>query len=682
MKGGSTMKHTKKILSVLLVALIIIGVMPFSAFAASENTPKEEVVYINLKADGSVKEINVVNIFDLDKNGQIIDYGKYESLRNMTTTDKIGYSGETVTIDAKKGKLYYEGKLDSNVMPWNIAIKYYMDGKEYKASEVAGKSGNLKITINITENTNCIGNFFEGYALQASVTLDTKKCSNITSDGATIANVGSNKQLTYTILPNKGADIEITAQATDFEMSAIAINGIKLNLAIEIDDATIRAKIDEIISAVNDLDEGAGELNDGAKELYVGTTLLKDKVGELYTGAGALNGGVGELSSGLAGITTKNQELLNGAYAAFEGLCSASETILNAELTKNGLQSVSLTPETYATVLTELFKTMDADKVYATAYNKALAEVTAQVESQVDALYAGYIDQNADAIYLAYIQSQADTLYAQVAAQAVLEQLVASGYTEQQAVAYLQTSEGQVVVAEAVGAMTDEQKQQIITTAVQNLTDDQKTQIKSGAVASLTDEQKTQIRKGYIDQMMKSKEVTEQITAAVTAANSAAASVAELKGQLDNYSLFYTGLKEYTSAVSDAANGANTLKLNMDTLYTNVGTLKTSVGELNDGVKTLYDGTATLKNGTGEFVKETDGIEDEVGGEVDKMITEATGSDEEITSFVSDKNTNVDAVQFVIQTEAIEMEESVDTEPVVVEKLTFWQKLLRLFGLY
>lgn len=64
------------------------------------------------------------------------------------------------------------------------------------------------------------------------------------------------------------------------------------------------------------------------------------------------------------------------------------------------------------------------------------------------------------------------------------------------------------------------------------------------------------------------------------------------------------------------------------------------------------------------------------------MITEATGSDEEITSFVSDKNTNVDAVQFVIQTEAIEMEESVDTEPVVVEKLTFWQKLLRLFGLY
>ena len=676
------MKHTKRIISVLLIASLIIGVMPFSAFAASENTPKEEVVYINLNADGSVKEINVVNIFNLDKDGQIIDYGKYENLRNMTTTDKIGYSGETVTIDAKAGKLYYEGKLDSNVMPWNIAIRYYMDGKEYKASDIAGKSGNLKITMKITENTNCIGNFFEGYALQASVTLDTEKCSNIKADGATVANVGSNKQLTYTILPNKGADIEITAKATDFEMSAIAINGIKLNLAIDIDDAEIQSKIDEIIGAVNDLDEGAGDLKDGAEDLYKGTTLLNDKVGELYTGVGALNSGATELYNGLTAITSKNKELLSGAYEAFKGLCSASETILNTELTKNGLQAVTLTPETYAAVLTDLLKTMDADAVYNMAYNKALAEVTAQVEAQADTLYAGYVEQNANTIYLAYVQSQADTLYAQVAAQAVMEQLIANGYNEQQAMAYLQTPEGQALIAQAVAAMTDEQKQQIITTAVANLTDEQKTQIKAGAVQSLTDDQKTQIKNGYIEQTMKSKEVTDQITAAVAAANTAAASVTELKGQLDNYSLFYEGLKSYTSAVSDTASGANTLKINMDTLYANVGTLKTSVGELNDGVKSLFDGTTELKNGTGEFVKETAGIETEVSGEIDSMITEATGSDVEVTSFVFEKNTNVDSVQFVIQTEAIEIAEVINAEPVVEEKLNFWQKLLRLFGLY
>jgi hypothetical protein len=65
---------------------------------------------------------------------------------------------------------------------------------------------------------------------------------------------------------------------------------------------------------------------------------------------------------------------------------SASETILNAELTDCGLQAVALTPESYAAVLTELLKAMDADSVYNTAYNKALNEVTAQVEALADTI--------------------------------------------------------------------------------------------------------------------------------------------------------------------------------------------------------------------------------------------------------------------------------------------------------
>lgn len=676
------MRHTKRIISVLLAVLFITGLFPIFAFAESESTPKEEVVYINLNTDGSVKEINVVNIFDLDEDGKIIDYGKYESLRNMTTTDKIGYSGEKVTIDAKAGKLYYEGKLDSNVMPWDITIRYYLDGKEYSGEEIAGKSGDLKITMKITENTKCIGNFFKDYALQASFTLDTKKCSNIHAEGATVANVGRDKQITYTILPNKGANTEITAHVTDFEMNGITVNGVKLNLSIEIDDAEIQSKIDEIIGAVNDLDDGAAELSHGSKEIYDGTMLLKDKTGELYSGVGALNSGIADLSDGLAALASKNDELTNGAYSTFQGLCTASETILNAELTKNGLPSVTLTPETYSSALAELLKAMDADSVYNTAYNKALEEVTVQVEAQADALYTGYIDANADSIYLSYVQSQADVLYSQVAAKAVMEQLTAGGYTQEQATAYLQTAEGKALIAQAVGAMTDEQKQLIISAAVENLTDEQKTQIKSGALACLTDEQKSQIKNGYIDQAIKSKEVTDRITAAVAAANTAAASVAELKAQLDNYGIFYEGLKSYTAAVSNAANGADTLKINMDVLYTNVGTMKISVGELNNGVNALFDGTTELKDGTEEFAGHTSGMYNEVSAEIDSMVSSALGSDDEITSFVSEKNTNVEAVQFVIKTDAIEVPVSVDTQPAAEEKLNFWQKLLRLFGLY
>ena len=122
---------------------------------------------------------------------------------------------------------------------------------------------------------------------------------------------------------------------------------------------------------------------------------------------------------------------------------------------------------------------------------------------------------------------------------------------------------------------------------VAQLTDEQKEQILQGAIASLTDEQKAQIRAAYIQQLMASDDMTSQINAAVAAAGDAAKQVAELKGQLDRYDAFYQGLLDYTAAVSDAAAGAKTLKLNLDTLSANTGTLRLSVGELNEAVQKL-----------------------------------------------------------------------------------------------
>ena len=164
--------------------------------------------------------------------------------------------------------------------------------------------------------------------------------------------------------------------------------------------------------------------------------------------------------------------------------------------------------------------------------------------------------------------------------------------------------------------------------------------------------------------------------------SAAAKQVSELKGQLDNYGAFYQGLLDYTAAVSDAAAGAKTLKLNMNTLYSNTGTLRLSVGELNDAVGQLYGGTKNLAGGTSEFALKTSDIDTQISDEIDSMTSSFTGSDAEAVSFVSDKNTNVDSVQFVIKTAAIEKAEAAVGDATEEEPLTFWQKLLRLFGLY
>ncbi len=61
------------------------------------------------------------------------------------------------------------------------------------------------------------------------------------------------------------------------------------------------------------------------------------------------------------------------------------------------------------------------------------------------------------------------------------------------------------------------------------------------------------------------------------------------------------------------------------------------------------------------------------------MIDSVSGGDYETVSFVSDKNGNVEAVQFVIKTSAIEKEEETMETATDDEKLSVWQKFIKLF---
>ena len=175
------MKNYNKIIAVAMAGAIC-GSTAFSSIslAATKSSEKEEVIYANLTSSGDIEKIYAVNIFE-DKD--IVDYGVYETVKNMNTMDKINYSNGKITIQNSEDKLYYQGIMKQNTeMPWTIKVRYKLDGVEYAPSELAGKSGKLEISISIKENKNCKKNFFENYALQTVVQLDTNLCENIKSD--------------------------------------------------------------------------------------------------------------------------------------------------------------------------------------------------------------------------------------------------------------------------------------------------------------------------------------------------------------------------------------------------------------------------------------------------------------------------------------------------------------------
>lgn len=105
---------------------------------------------------------------------------------------------------------------------------------------------------------------------------------------------------------------------------------------------------------------------------------------------------------------------------------------------------------------------------------------------------------------------------------------------------------------------------------------------------------------------------------------------------------------------------------------------ESGVASLTDGAAELDNGAAELKDGTAEFRSETADIDSEIEDEIDQMIEEFSGKDYVPPSFVSDLNTNVEAVQFAFQTDPISVEEE-NVEEAEEEQENFWDKVKGLF---
>lgn len=663
------------ILALLLSCALTVTMSPLSAEA--KGTQKEEVIYADLAGDGSVREINAVNSFSLENGGTITDYGDYESIRNMTTTDEIEYTGDRVTVTTDSSDFYYEGRMSDNTLPWNISIGYVLDGKQITASELAGKSGELEITMNITDNPLCEGNFSEAFGLQVTFLLDSEKASDIRAEEATIANAGKNRQLTYMILPGSEKEISIKCSVVDFEMDRISVNGVRMNFDISIDEDEIDRKLDEVTRAVGSLRGGAQKLSGGMSELELSAGKLYSASKLLNDGIGRLSSGMGSLQMGLKQLTSQNDVLTSTAWKAFDSLCFASEIKINQFLREKGMDSVTVTPDTYDKVLDGLLEKIDREGAYRQAREAAYAKVSADANKNADRICGEYIRTNADSIYLEYVKGMENELYTGAAELVAKESLMEQGLSREQAEKYLQTDEGRALTARILSQMTGEQKASVLSGAVSSLTEAQKKTILEAAQSSLTQAQRDEIVRVYIEKMMTSEEVTSKINEAVREVDEAAAAVSEVKGDLDGYRSFCLGLEQYTGAVSKAEASAEELKSGFSELLAGSDSFKNSMKKLAEGAGELSGGAAELAEGTGKL--EEAASKEGISEEIDAIVSDMTGKGYATESFTSAKNTSVKSVQFVIRADGISEEEQEPAPAPLKEKKTFLEKLADLF---
>ena len=663
------MKTSKRTTAILLAALLILSTTvpalaasggtaadaaaaepsasPGETTAAGDGEPseKEEVIYVTLDASGELVSAYAVNSFP---GGEINDYGDYDSVRVLNTGDEIEYEDGVVNITTDAKRIYYQGGLKKVELPWDISLTYRLDGKAVTAEEIAGKSGEVEIRFTVTQNEECAGTFYDDYALQASFTLPGDVFGDISAPDATVAAVGADRQLTYTLLPGEGIDTLITATAESFSLPAVSINGIHLNLNVDVNSDGIKDQVGQLVDAASRLNSGASALYSGSQELQTGASGLLDGSESLQSGIAELDAGVAELQDGLIVM----RDGLNELYASSGDLTSgAGQVYSGLAQVEAALDALSVDTSQIELLVTSAQALADGAQ---RAYDGAVALRNALSTSALDSALAA----NGSTYTLSGLAQANLEAINELSQYASLFESVNMGQAYNDLVALLNGNasmlNGVSLYITAVGTEAD--------ALVSGLGE-----LSAGC---------SEFNSAVIELSSTVSGLLSQLVQLQTAIAQLTDGSAELAYGVDAYT---AGVAQLVDGFGSVMSGVSALAEGSSELLSGSGELSAGAAELYSGVAELANGAQSMANGASALNSETSSLD--VQAEIDSLLADIGGSMEAPESFADGRNGTVTAVQFVIQTEAIEAPaDDAGPEPAAEEQ-SFWDKLLALFGL-
>lgn len=663
------MKTSKRTTAILLAALLILSTTvpalaanggaaadaaaaetsaaPGETPAAGDGEPsdKEEVIYVTLDASGELVSAYAVNSFP---GGEITDYGDYDSVRVLNTGDEIEYKDGVVNITTDAKRIYYQGELKKVELPWDISLTYKLDGKAVTAEEIAGKSGEAEIRFTVTQNEECAGTFYDDYALQASFTLPGDVFGDISAPDATVAAVGADRQLTYTLLPGEGIDTLITATAENFSLPAVSINGIHLNLNVDVNSDGIKDQVGQLVDAAGRLNSGASALYSGSQELQTGASGLLDGSESLQSGIAELDAGVAELQDGLIVM----RDGLNELYASSGDLTSgAGQVYSGLAQVETALDALDVDTSQIELLVTSAQALADGAQ---RAYDGAVALRNALSTSALDSALAA----NGSTYTLSGLAQANLEAINELSQYASLFESVNMGQAYNDLVALLNGNasmlNGVSLYITAVGTEAD--------ALVSGLGE-----LSAGC---------SEFNSAVIELSSTVSGLLSQLVQLQTAIAQLTDGSAELAYGVDAYT---AGVAQLVDGFGSVMSGVSALAEGSSELLSGSGELSAGAAELYSGVAELANGAQSMANGASALNSETSSLD--VQAEIDSLLADIGGSMEAPVSFVDSRNGTIRAVQFVIQTEEISAPAEVAPPEPAAEEQSFWDKLLNLFGL-
>ena len=669
----SDKKIISKITSGVLLGTMLVYQAPVLAFT------KDETVYSKLDASGNAYNTIVSDHIKNTEKEKIIN--DITDLLNLKNNGEQEYTadGNKLVWNADESDIYYQGESQKE-LPIKCSIKYELDGKEVSAKEIAGKSGNVKITIEYTNKDKHVvkingknETLYTPFVVVCGTIINNENNKNIEITNGKMIDNGNKTTLIGITLPgmqeslgiSKGKleipnKVEITMKASNFEIGNI-VTYVTPKI-IESSDLDILNDIDEIYSKVNELQSSSKQIEDGANKLKDGSSQLVSGVKELKDGTSAAYSGSKMIESAVAS-STKN--LQSDKSAAVD-----SKTL--AAIKNQAESSATLSKEQKAAI-----------KAQAEAGATLTKEQEAAIKAQAEAGANAVLTKEQKAVIKA--QAEASATLTETQKTAIKKQAT---FTEAQKTAIITSAQSKYPAT-----LTEAEKQLIISVAQETA---YTSAIEAAQASAKQAAGQTAVQTAETIAKQVAGETAEQV-AISTAKQAAGTTAVQVAGEAAKQAAGTTAVEVAgTTAKQVAGQTATTTATQVgnqakqkftNQVVSQMNTLGKSLGELTDGLSTLDNGVEKLSAGTNELdsgiVELAEGITKFNTEGIDKICNYINGDLKDITTridkleelannynnFTMLNNGDKGNVKFIMISDGIKSEEDSKEKMIVENKV-------------
>ena len=678
------MKNKKMISGLLLFT--ITSYMTIPVFAAS----KSETVYSNLDSNGKAyKTIVSTQLTNEDKSDEITDISNLLNIENTNGDETFKKEGNQIVWDSNGNNIYYKGESDKQ-LPVECKITYELNGEEISAEELKGKSGNVKIKINYTNNEKHIVSIngkqvtmYTPFIIVAGTKIDNAKNKNIQITNGKIVDNGESTLAVGIAMPgmqeNIGIskskidipeEIEISMETEDFEMgniiAVVAVKGIDEDLTSDLN--SMYSQINELANASNEILAGANQLKEGTSELVSGVDQLKDGTGAAYAGSKQIKDEVEESTKNLKNDNTPAID--SKTLEAIKAQAMQSATLSDeqkAGIAAQAKAAATLSDEQKAGIAAQAkagAKLTDAQKAGIAAQAKAAAKLTDAQKAEI-AAQAKLTDEQKAKITA---QAKAGAEFTKTQKTAIIEQ-AQKKYTETlteaekqliltvaQNTAYQTATTTALAVAESTAEATALKVAQSVAESTAEATALKVAQSVAESTAEATAQTVAQ------STATQTAETTALTVAQSTAAQTAGATATQTATQVGNQAK-----QKFTNQV---VSQMSTLGTALDELTNGLANIDNGVSALSVGTNKLDSGALQLANGVKTFNEQgISKINNLVNGDLRNIASRVEKMNElanEYNNYAGIQNGMAGEVKFIMITDSTTGNGEVKKEEAVI----------------